>query len=128
MNKKLHIKTGDTVIVVSGGAKFIEKKEKVEKEIKNEVKDNKKSRAIGKVIATSPEEGKVIIEGINIVHKHVKPRKQGDPGGIIDTEGAMYACKVMLYCPKCDTGRRTKTVVNESGQKVRKCVKCGEIL
>ena len=49
----------------------------------------------------SPKEGKVIVEGRNIVTKHVKPRKTGEPGGIVKAEGAMYACKVMLVCPKC---------------------------
>ena len=76
---KLHVKKGDTVIVLSG-------------------KDKGKK---GKVLEVSPKERKVIVENVNMVTKHVKPRKMGDQGGIVKAEGAMYACKVMLVCPKC---------------------------
>ena len=48
----------------------------------------------------SPKEGKVIVEGCNMIKKHVKPRRMGEQGGIVDAEGAMYASKVMLVCPK----------------------------
>ena len=76
--KKLHVKKGDTVVVLSG-------------------KDKGKQ---GKVLEVSPKEGKVIVERINMGTKHVKPRRAGVPGGIVKAEGAMYACKVMLVCPK----------------------------
>ena len=95
---KLHIKTGDTVVVLSGDDKGVK----------------------GEVIAVSPEEGKVLVKGVNIIHKHVKPRKQGETGGIIDAEGAIYANKVALYCPKCDKGVRTHVEVVD-GKKVRVC-------
>ena len=103
---KLHIKTDDTVVVISG--------------------DSKGTR--GKVIATSPEEGKVIVAGANIVSKHTKARKQGDKSAIIKTEGAMYASKVQLVCPKCDKGVRTKVgykTVGDKKVKIRLCAKCG---
>ena len=100
--KTLHVKKDDTVIVISG--------------------DDKGAK--GKVLATSPKEGKVIVEGINMQTKHVKPRKQGESGGIIKVEGALYASKVMLYCDKCKTGVRYATKV-EDGKKVRVCKKCG---
>ena len=103
---KVHVKTGDTVIVMSG-------KEKGKK---------------GKVLAVSPKEGKIIVEKINMVSKHVKPRRQGEAGGIIKTEGAIYASKVMLYCPKCQAGRRYRHVRNADGERSRVCVKCGETL
>ena len=110
MNKKLHVKTGDTVVVLSGkGA-------------------NGKEKLVGKVLGVSPSEGKVIVEGAHIVSKHVKPRKQGEPGGIVKTEGAIYASKVLLYCPKCEAGRRYKKVRNADGERSRVCVKCGETL
>ena len=99
---KHHIKKDDVVIVLSGNSKGVK----------------------GKVIATSPEEGKVIVEGANVIHKHVKPRRQGEAGGIIDAEGAIYASKVALYCPKCDKGVRTHIEMID-GKKVRVCVKCG---
>ena len=107
--EKLHVKKDDTVVVLSG---------------------NDKGK-IGKVIATSPEEGKVIVAGANIVSKHTKARKQGDKSAIIKTEGAIYASKVLLYCDKCDAARRTKTVITEeNGKKIktRVCVKCGKSL
>ena len=109
--EKLHIKRDDTVVVISG--------------------DSKGTR--GKVIAASPEEGKVIVAGANIVSKHTKARKQGDNSAIIKTEGAIYACKVQLVCtnPKCDKydqGVRTKVKFVTKGDKqvkVRVCAKCG---
>ena len=75
----IHVKTGDTVVMLSG-------------------KDKGKQ---GKVLQVSPKEQKVIVEGLNMVTKHVKPRKQGDPAGIMKAESAVYACKVMAVCPKC---------------------------
>ena len=98
----LHIKKGDTVVVLSGDSKGVK----------------------GEVIATSPQEGKVLVQGANIIHKHVKPRRQGETGGIVDAEGAMYASKVALYCPKCDKGVRARHVV-DGDKKVRVCAKCG---
>ena len=107
---KLHIKTGDTVVVLSG--------------------DSKGTR--GKVIATSPEEGKVIVAGANIVSKHTKARKQGENSQIVKTEGAIYVSKVQLVCPKCDKGVRVKKVISfvekDGKQKkvvTRVCAKCG---
>ena len=103
--KTLQVRKDDTVIVISG--------------------DDKGAK--GKVLAVSPDEGKVIVEGINMQTKHVKPRKQGEAGGIIKVEGAMYASKVMLYCEKCKKGVRYSTKI-EDGKKVRVCVKCGSKL
>ena len=104
---KLHVKKDDEVIVISGNSKGTR----------------------GKVIATSPEEKKVIVAGANIVSKHTKARKQGDKSAIIKTEGAMYASKVQLVCPKCDKGVRTKVGYETSKDgkkiKVRLCAKCG---
>ena len=101
---KLHVKTDDTVVVLSGDSKGVK----------------------GKVIAVSAKEGKVIVEGINKVKKHVKPRKAGDPSGIIETESAIYASKVQVVCPKCNKPTRVGTKVYEDGKKDRCCKKCGE--
>ena len=106
MANKVHVKTGDQVVVISGNSKG----------------------TIGKVIGVSPKEGKVIVEGVHVVSKHVRPKKQGEAGGIVKTEGAIYACKVMLYCDKCKAGRRVHHKVNENGERIRVCVKCGENL
>ena len=101
--KKMHVKTGDTVMVRSG----------------------KYAKAVGKVIGVSPKEGKVIVEDVHMVHKHVKPRKQGEAGGIIETAGAIYACKVQLYCLKCQKGARVAHKVTANGEKIRTCARCG---
>ena len=104
--KKLHVKRDDTVVVISGNSKGTR----------------------GKVIATSPEEGKVIVAGANIVSKHTKARRQGENSSIVKTEGAIYASKVQLVCPKCDKGVRTKVGYKEvdgKNVKVRLCAKCG---
>ena len=110
MNNKLHIKKGDTVVLNVGSYsnKFTKP---------GEVKT-------GKVLEVSPKEGKVIVEGINVVSKHVKPRKQGESGGIVKAEAPIRACKVSLYCPKCKKGVRPRAKV-EDGKKTRVCVKCG---
>ena len=75
--KKMSIKQGDKVIVLSG-------------------KDKGK---IGEVLTAMPAQGKVIVQGVNVCSRHTKPRKMGDEGGIIQKEGAIYACKVMRVCP-----------------------------
>ncbi|MBR5825527.1 MAG: 50S ribosomal protein L24 [Clostridia bacterium] len=99
---KVHVKTGDTVVVING----------------------KDRGARGKVMAVSPAEGKVIVEKVNVVKKHVKPRKMGEQGGIIEAEAALYACKVQLVCPKCGKPTRIGHVV-ENGKKMRVCKKEG---
>ncbi|MGI6248127.1 MAG: 50S ribosomal protein L24 [Acutalibacteraceae bacterium] len=99
MNKKVHVKTDDEVIVING--KYRGKR--------------------GKVMQVSPSEGKVIVEGVNIVTKHVKPRRQGERGGLIKAESALYASKVQLICPKCGKPTRTGKAVNDKGEKVRTC-------
>ena len=82
----------------------------------------------GKVMAVSPKEGKVIVEGVNMVSKHVKPRRMGEAGGILKAEGAMYASKVQIICPRCKKPTRIGHKLNEDGTKSRTCAKCGEIL
>lgn len=103
---KLHVKTGDTVVILSG-----------------------KSRGRkGKVLEVSPKEGKVIVEGCNMVTKHVKPRRMGEQGGIVKAEGALYACKVQVVCPHCNKPTRVGHKLYEDGTKGRVCKKCGESL
>ncbi len=102
----IHVKKGDTVVILSG-------------------KDKGKQ---GKIMAVSPKEKKVIVEGCNMVTKHVKPRRAGDPGGIIQAEGALYASKVMAVCPKCGKPTRVAHKFLADGTKERVCknAKCGE--
>ena len=100
--EKLHVKKGDTVVVLSG--------------------DDKGRK--GEVLETSPKEGKVIVKGVNIVTRHVKPRRQGEQGGIVAMPIAMHACKVMRVCPKCQKPTRPAHKVGANG-KVTVCKKCG---
>ena len=85
-------------------------------------------RRTGKVMAVSPKEGKVIIEGINKVKKHVKPRKMGEQGGIVEAEAAVYSSKVQIVCPRCGKPTRVGHKIYEDGKKGRICKKCGETL
>ena len=78
----------------------------------------------GKVLETQPSSGKVIVEGVNIVSRHTKPRKQGEQGGIVKKEAPIYACKVQKVCSKCGKPTRIGHKV-EGGKKVRICKKCG---
>ena len=103
---KVHVKKGDTGIILSG-------------------KDRGKK---GKVLEVSPAEGKVIVEGRNMVTKHVKHRKMGQQGGIVKAEGPLYAGKVMLVCPKCGKPTRAAQKIFGDGTKSRVCRHCGDTL
>ena len=105
---KVHVKTGDTVVLLTGKDIYQYK----------DVTDKSKGRLEGKVVAVSPKEGKVIVEG-------VKPTRMGQSGGIVETEGALYASKVQLVCPKCGKPTRIGHAV-EDGKKLRVCKKCGK--
>ena len=99
----MSIKKGDTVIVFSG-------------------KDKGKK---GAVLEAMPESRKVVVEKVNVVSRHTKPRQQGEQGGIIKKEAPIYACKVMRVCPKCDKPTRPASKVGKDGKRVRVCKKCG---
>ncbi len=102
---KLHVKKGDTVVVLSG-------------------KDKGKQ---GKIITAMPKAGKVIVEGINKVKRHSKPSLKVPQGGIITKEMPMHVCKVQLVCPACNKPTRIghKEV---NGKNSRVCKKCGEVI
>lgn len=104
---KMFIKKGDTVVVLTG--KYDDK-----------YVDDKGTRRTAKVLEVSPEEGKVIVENVHKMSKHFKARKQGDQSAIIKVDAPIYACKVQLYCPKCEKGRRAHIEVID-GKKVRVC-------
>ena len=106
MKDRIHIKKGDNVVVISG-------------------KDKGKK---GKVLSTAVNKRTVIVEGVNMVTKHTKPRKQGDVGGIIHQEAPIYACKVMHICDKCGKATRIGYKILENGTKSRICKNCLETL
>ena len=98
----MKIKKGDNVQVLSG---------------------NDKGKT-GEVLEVIPKKDKIIVKGINIRKKHIKPRKQGEEGGIIPVECAIYSSKVNVVCPKCKKGVRIGYIF-EKDEKVRVCKKCG---
>lgn len=100
----MHIKKDDMVKVIAG------------------VDKNK----TGKVLEVLPSEGKVIVEGVGMVTKHTKPRRQGEVGGLIKKEAAIDASKVMHICTKCNKPTRIGRKVLEDGKKVRICKHCNE--
>ena len=99
---KMSIKKDDLVVVLSG-------------------KDKGKQ---GKVLEVMPKSGKVVVEKVNVVSRHTKPRKQGEEGGIMKREAAIAACKVQVVCPKCNKGTRIAHKI-ENGKKTRVCKHCG---
>ena len=101
----MKIKKGDTVCVLSGNDK------------------GKK----GEVLEVIPKTEKVIVKGVNIRKRHVKPRKQGEEGGIIPVECAIHSSKVNVVCPKCNKPARLGYTI-EKNEKVRVCKRCGSKL
>ncbi len=99
----MKIRKGDTVKVLSG---------------------NDKGKT-GEVLEVIPKTHKIIVKGINIRKKHIKPRKQGEEGGIIPSEFSIHSSKVAVVCPKCGKATRIGYSV-EKDEKVRVCKKCGE--
>ena len=99
----MKLKTGDKVVVIAG-------------------KDKGKE---GKIIAVDKKNGRVLVEGVNMVSKHTKPNAQNQQGGIIKKEAPIYACKVMRVCPKCGKPTRPASKVGKDGKRVRVCKKCG---
>ena len=100
------LKVGDKVVVISGKDKGSE----------------------GKIIKTLKKDNKVVVEGINIVTKHVKPNAMNENGGIVKKEAPIHASNVMIIDPK--TGKRTRIAheIDEKGNKIRISVKSKEKL
>jgi len=103
---KLHVKKGDTVVVLSG-------------------KDKGKK---GKVIEALPKKAKVVVEGVNKVKRHTKATQKMPQGGILVKEAALSSSKVMLVCPACDKPTRIKKTALASGAMARTCKQCSEII
>ncbi len=103
--KNLNVKTGDTVVVITG-------------------KDAGKQ---GKVLSVNPSENRIVVEGVNIVSRHQKARKAQEKSSIVKKEGSIDVSNVMVVCPTCGKATRVKHTVNEEGKNVRIC-KCGAAL
>ncbi|AUC59858.1 LSU ribosomal protein L24 RplX [Cyanobacterium sp. HL-69] len=106
VRQKMHVKKGDTVQVISG-------------------KDKGK---VGEILKAIPKDSTVIIKGVNIRTKHVKPRQQGESGQITTYEAPIHSSKVMVYSEKEKVASRISYVITEEGKKVRKLKKTGEII
>lgn len=105
----MNVKRGDVVEIIVG--------------------DEKEKGKRGKVIAAHPTDNKVIIEGLNLVKKHIKPRNAQEKGGIVDQPRPIDASNVMVVCPKCGKATRVGHTLTADGKKfVRACKKCGAVL
>ncbi|MDD5221017.1 MAG: 50S ribosomal protein L24 [Candidatus Paceibacterota bacterium] len=106
--KSMNIKKDDIVMIISG--------------------DDKGRKA--KVLRVLPKEGRIMVEGVNMLKKHQKPKKEGEKGQIVAKEGLINACKAMIVCPKCGKATRINIKRNAIDSKVRKsriCKKCKEV-
>lgn len=106
MAKRIHVKKGDTVYILSG-------------------KDKGKK---GKILKVFPKDQMVLVEGVNISIKHKKPRSVHQQGGIIKQESPVRSSKVMLVCGRCKSPTKVGKIVLDNGQKARVCKKCNEII
>jgi len=102
----MRVKKGDTVEVISG-------------------KDRGKR---GEILSVEPDKDRVIIKGINIVNRHMRPTQDMPQGGIIENEAPIHISNVQLVCPRCDERTRFGVKILDNGDKVRICKKCGEVV
>lgn len=103
---KMHVKVGDTVQIISG-------------------RDKGK---VGEILKTLPKESKVVVKGVNVRTKHVKPQADGESGQISTFEAPIHSSKVMLYSTKEKVASRISYTVTSEGRKVRTLKKTGEII
>ena len=106
MKNRVHVKKGDNVIVLNG-------------------KDRGKK---GKVLSVLPSKHMVLVEGVNMTTKLVKPKNQYQQGGLVHQEAPVNADKVMLVCSKCGAPTKVGKKFLENGSKARVCKKCGEVI
>ena len=104
----MNIKSGDTVEVIVGG------------------EDSRGKR--GKVIVADPVTHRVVVEGVNLVTKHKKPRSAQEQGGKFEQPRMIDVSNVALICPKCGQTTRVNHVLGEKGKYLRSCHKCGAVI
>lgn len=102
----LGIKKNDTVMIVSG----VEKGKR------------------GRVISVTSGGSRIIVEGVRMIKKHMKPSNQYKQGGIIEKEAPIQRDNLMLLCPKCNKATRISHSILANGKKVRRCRKCEEVM
>ncbi len=101
---------------------------KIRKDDQVVITTGKEKGKTGKVARVIPKTGKVLVEGLNIIKKHMRPSSQHRQGGIIDIEVPISISNVMLICGKCKGPVRIGRKSLEDGKKVRFCKKCGEVM
>lgn len=106
MANKVHVKKGDHVLVLSG-------------------KDKGKK---GKIMSVIPEKSSVIVEGVNMITKHAKPRNRYQQGGLVHQEAPIHSSNVMYICDKCGKPTKIGREILENGEKARTCKKCSEVI
>ena len=104
----MNVRSGDTVEIIVGGVDNVGKR--------------------GKIIVADPKAGKVIVEGLNLVTKHKKPRSTQEQGGKVERPRAIDVSNVMLVCPKCGKTTRVAHVLGDHGKYLRSCKKCGAVI
>jgi large subunit ribosomal protein L24 len=82
----------------------------------------------GKVLRVVPDKDTVIIERLNMVKRHTKPRGPQQPGGIVEKEAAIHASNIMILCDKCNAPVRVGHKILADGKKIRICRRCNEAL
>ncbi|MDX2229280.1 MAG: 50S ribosomal protein L24 [Leptolyngbyaceae cyanobacterium bins.349] len=102
----MHVKKGDTVQVIAG-------------------KDKGK---VGEILLTIPKDSQVVVKGVNLRTKHIKPQQEGESGQIVTSEAPIHSSNVMLYSDKQKVASRICYTFNADGRKVRMLKKTGEII
>lgn len=103
----MKIKKGDQVLVISG----------------------KWKGKVGKVLKAFPREKKILVEGVNLVKKHLRPKRSGEKGQIIEIPKPIWVSKVKLICPSCKKPTRVGyKILEEKKEKIRYCKKCSFVL
>ncbi len=106
MANRMHVKKGDRVQVIAG--KNVGKK--------------------GKVLEVDPDTRRVVVEGVNVVHRHTRPTRELPQGGIIENEAPIDVSNVQLVCPRCSKRSRTRITYLKDDRKARVCCKCDEVI
>ncbi len=101
----LHVRKGDNVVILAG----------------------KDKGQTGKIVSADPKNGRVVVDNLNIITKHVKPRGANQPGGINKVPGPIDASNVQIICPDCNKATRVSNKI-EGDKKIRVCSKCGASL
>src|SRR5690606_11730285 len=103
MSFKMHVKKDDLVAVISG-------------------EDKGKQ---GKVLEARPRENRVVVEGVNIQKRHMRPARTNPQGGVVERPGPIAASNVLLVCPSCKKPSRMRRRRTDKGV-VRECTRCGK--